>query len=49
MQTECAALTEVARRFGRDVATLSKGVRRLAEQTEVTKEVRERIVRLLEQ
>jgi len=49
MQTECAALTEVARRFGRDVATLSKGVRRLAEQAEVSKEVRERIVRLLEQ
>ena len=29
-QTECAALTEVARRFGRDVATLSKGDRRTA-------------------
>jgi len=49
MQTECAALTEVARRFGRDVATLSKGVRRLAEQAEVSKEVRERIGCLLEQ
>ncbi|MFQ5656658.1 MAG: helix-turn-helix domain-containing protein, partial [Candidatus Methylomirabilales bacterium] len=32
MQTGCAALTEVAQRFGRDVATLSKGVRRLGKQ-----------------
>lgn len=31
MQTRCATLTEVARRFGRDVTTLSKGVQRIAE------------------
>ncbi|MBI2779963.1 MAG: transposase [Gammaproteobacteria bacterium] len=31
MQTRCGTLTEVARRFGRDVTTLSKGVQRIAE------------------
>jgi len=49
MQTGCAALTEVAHRFGRDVATLSKGVRRLGRHAEVSQDVRESIARLLKQ
>ena len=37
MQMRCATLTEVARRFGRDVTTLSKGVRRIAERAAASK------------
>jgi len=37
MQTKCATLTEVARRFGRDITTLSKGVRRITQRAQKSK------------
>ena len=41
-----ASLTEVARYFGRDVATLSNGVRQLRERSNEDKQFRQRVARL---
>ncbi len=41
-----ASLTEVARYFGRDVATLSNGVRQLQERSREDKQFRQRVARL---
>ncbi len=47
MQMRSASLTEVARRFGRDVTTMSKGVQRLAKRVEGSKAESRRLMSLL--
>ena len=47
IETQCGTLTEVAHRFGRDVATASKGVHRFEQRARVSEATRERIARLL--
>jgi len=46
MEHKSASLTEVARYFGRDVTTISNGVRQLRERTNENKRLRQQIKRL---
>jgi len=46
MHTRCATLTEVAKRFGRDVTTLSKGVQRMAERIRTSQAEYRRLLNL---
>jgi len=47
METGCATLTQVGKRFGRDVATLSKGVRRVMERIGGSGKERSKLMKLI--
>ncbi len=47
MLMRSGTLTEVARRFGRDVTTMSKGVQRLTERVEGSKTESRRLMEIL--